>query len=88
MNFPPTIKIHTKETLTAPASAWTPSLIEEIISALWFICAFTSLGAGCPMWVFVLFFSKACLDLWDAIRYARKEAKEERDAEKPPLTTE
>jgi len=38
------------------------SKIEEIISALWFIAAFTALGAGCPRWVFVTLFCKAVFD--------------------------
>ena len=42
--------------------AWMPSHREEVISALWFIVAFVALDAGCPRWVFLTFFIKACMD--------------------------
>lgn len=54
------------------------SKIEEVISALWFICAFTALGAGCPKWVFIPLFIKGGLDAFVAIKYARSELLKEK----------
>lgn len=54
-------------------SAWTPSHREEVISALWFIVAFVALDAGCPRWVFLTFFVKACMDTVCAIQCAVRE---------------
>ena len=58
-------------------NAWKPSHREEVISALWFIVAFTALGAGCPRWVFLAFFIKACSDSWIALRLAKGEVEKE-----------
>lgn len=57
----------------APERAWTPSHREEVISALWFIVAFVALDAGCPRWVFLIFFVKACMDTICAIQCAVRE---------------
>lgn len=57
--------------------AWTPSHREEVISALWFIVAFVALDAGCPGWVFLTFFVKACMDSICAIRCAVREWRRE-----------
>jgi len=57
----------------APERAWTPSHREEVISALWFIVAFVALDAGCPRWVFLTFFLKACMDTICAIQCAVRE---------------
>ena len=57
----------------APERAWTPSHREEVISALWFIVAFVALDAGCPRWVFLTFFIKACMDTICAIQCAVRE---------------
>lgn len=57
--------------------AWTPSHREEAISALWFIVAFVALDAGCPLWVFLIFFVKACMDTICAIQCAAREWRRE-----------
>ena len=64
MNSPDTEKMPT---------VWNESHREEVISALWFIVAFVALGAGCPKWVFLTFFIKACLDSLCAIKCAISE---------------
>jgi hypothetical protein len=61
-------------------SAWKPSHVEEVICALWFICAFTALGAGCPKWVFMGLFIKAASDFCCAIHCAYQELREEEEA--------
>ena len=58
---------------SAGSSPWSPSHREEVISALWFIVAFVALDAGCPRWVFLSFFIKACLDSLCAIKCAVSE---------------
>ena len=59
--------------LVCAERAWTPSHREEVISALWFIVAFVALDAGCPRWVFLIFFVKACMDTICAIQCAVRE---------------
>jgi len=54
------------------------SKIEEIISALWFIAAFTALGAGCPRWVFVTLFCKALFDTICSIGHAINEVRKDK----------
>lgn len=41
---------------------WTPSHIEEVISALWFIVAGVAHIGGCSPWVFWLIIAKASFD--------------------------
>lgn len=62
------------------------SKIEEIITALWLIAAFSALNAGCPRWVFITLFVKAGLDYVCSIGYAIKEIKEEILTEKKEQT--
>jgi hypothetical protein len=66
--------------------SWTPSKVEEVISALWFIVAFCALEAGCPRWLFVPLFIKAGLDSIDAIRMAGREWQQEKQPASPPET--
>lgn len=58
---------------------WTVSNREEIISALWFTTAFSSSAAGFPIWVFLLFLTKAIADFTMSIIYACKELEEEKN---------
>ena len=53
--------------------AWKPSHREEVISALWFIVAFVALDAGCPRWMFLTFFIKACMDFMCSINFSVRE---------------
>lgn len=55
------------------------SKIEEIISALWFIAAFSALNVGCPRWVFLTLFVKAGLDTCCSVAEAIRERKKEKE---------
>jgi hypothetical protein len=57
----------------APERAWKPAHREEIISALWFIVAFVALDAGCPRWLFIGFFVKACSDMVCCVQCSLRE---------------